>query len=168
MDYIQLDKNTGDKRLRDSCMKEGIVRCDLLPANVRDEEDDIVLNFIIERNYVIFTFDKQIHFDWGVLLAGRNPGILILRQDDDSLEQINTRRAPIYLKQFKSEFPEWNKVSYRNSVVEVTPKYVFVYRTIKEVPERTWWGNRSEEGWQSKLMEQLATNAACSSSLNNN
>lgn len=160
MDYVQLDKNTGDKRLRDACLRQGIVGCELLPREIRDADDDIVLDYVFEKQCVLFTFDRRIHFQWGSVLAGRNPGILILRKDDDSLEQINTKTAPRHLQQFKTDFPAWHSVSFRNSVLEVTPKYVFLYQTRTETPVRTWWCERLAAPWQDELFQKLAINAA--------
>ena len=58
LEFIQLDKNTGDKRLRDACQLEGIVGCELVPRSVRDETDDVVLEYIIREQFVTFTFDS--------------------------------------------------------------------------------------------------------------
>jgi hypothetical protein len=159
MNFVQLDKNTGDKRLRDACLKDGVVTCDLLPKEVRDEEDDVVLQYVIDNQFVMFTFDRRIHFEWGHLLAGCNPGILILRKDDDSLQQINTRTAPKHLSNYKDAFPDWHTVPYRHSVVEVTPSLVIVYHTLGQMPVRTWWAERTQTNWQQTLQDHLNANA---------
>jgi len=110
MEYVQLDKNTGDKRLRDVCLGEGVIGCELLPKNIRDAEDPEVLEYVIEHGFVTFTFDRRIHIEWSEVLEGRNPGIVILRRDDDALQQINTRTAPRHLREFKAQFPDWHAV----------------------------------------------------------
>ena len=160
LEFIQLDKNTGDKRLRDACQLEGIVGCELLPRSVRDETDDVVLEYIIREQFVTFTFDRSIHQMWGHILAGRNPGLIILRADDDSIRQINTKTAAPELRRFKREFPQWNQVSYQHSVVEITPTLVFVYQTWNATPQQTWWSKRSQAGWPAELANQLLVNAA--------
>ena len=159
MNYVQLDKNTGDKRLKTACLDEGIVECGLLPTHIRDSDDDVVLEFVIKNDFVTFTFDRRIHFEWGHILAGRNPGILILRQDDNDVRQMNTKTAPRHLQAFKQAFPDWNAVPYRHSVVEVTPTLVFLYQTFSSVPVRTWWANRNEPDWQTELRENLIAHA---------
>ena len=160
MNFIQFDKNTGDKRLRAVCLEEGIVDCELLPRRLRDETDDVVLEYVIQNRFVIFTFDREIHNEWGAVLAGRNPGIIILRQDEDVLRQINTKTAPRHLRGFKESFPAWHTVPCRNSVLELTPTRVFVYHTLAPIPELTYWANWREAGWEPKLIAHLEANAS--------
>lgn len=159
MIFIQLDKNTGDKRFKAACMDERIVDCDLLPRRVRDKEDDEVLEYVIEQELVIFTFDNKIHFDWGSVLCGRNPGIIILRQDQHVLQQINTKTAPRHLKRFKKSFPQWHTVPYRNSVLELTPTLMFLYHTMGTRPERVYWSKWCDPGWQVDLVKHFQANA---------
>ena len=159
MNFVQLDKNTGDKRLKAACLKEGIVECDLLPRELRDQTDDVVLEYVIERNVVTFTFDQRIHTDWGEVLAGRNPGIVILRQDEDTLQQINTKTAPRFLRKFKGSFPDWHTVPCRNSVLEITPTKIFVYHTLTDAPRLTFWSDWQETGWQPTLAAHLSAHA---------
>lgn len=160
MNFIQFDKNTGDKRLRAACLEEGIVDCELLPRRLRDETDDVVLEYVIQNGFVIFTFDREIHNEWGAVLAGRNPGVIILRQDEDVLQQINTKTAPRHLREFKESFPAWHTVPCRNSVLELTPTRIFVYHTLAITPELAYWTNWRETGWEPRLLATLEANAS--------
>ena len=47
MRTVQLDKNAGSKKLRDACNEQGVVRCILLPRDVRDQSDEAVPQFAI-------------------------------------------------------------------------------------------------------------------------
>ena len=82
MNRVQLDKNTGDRRLLTACVREGRIECDLLPPRIRGSDDDVVLEYVIEKQSVMFTFDRDIPSEWARILAGRNPGIVILRKDE--------------------------------------------------------------------------------------
>ena len=160
MNFVQLDKNTGDKRLKAACLKEGIVECDLLPRELRDEKDAIVLEYAIRNEFVTFTFDHEIHYDCSRILAGRNPGILILRQDEAVLQQINTKTAPQHLRRFKESFPDWHAVPCRNSVLELTPTCISLFHSLATEPALTYFTDWQSSGWQSALIAHLEANAA--------
>ncbi len=108
MRTVQLDKNAGSKKLRDACNEEGVVRCILLPREIRDQSDEAVLEFAIRNGYLTLTFDRPLCVDSAQVFAGRNPGILLLRTDDGSLQRISTKTAPKLLQGFKAQFRDWH------------------------------------------------------------
>jgi hypothetical protein len=158
MNFVQLDHNAGDKRLKAACLAEQIIDCDLLPRQLRDRDDATVLEYIIQHEFVMFTFDRNIHHEWGTILAGRSPGIVVMRQDDEVLQQINTRTAPRYLSEFKRVFPDWHTVPCRNSVLELTPTRILLYHTLSTTPKLTYAAEWRQGGWQSDLVAHLNAN----------
>ena len=155
---VTLDKNSGSKKLRDACNQEEHVRCILLPHDIRDADDRTVLEFGIQNNYLILTFDKPLYSQCSHLLTRGNPGLLLLREDDGTVRHMNTKMAAPFLKKFKEDFPEWHTVGWANSYVEVTPTVVYVYPTSSASPIPAQL-NRSESGWQERLKDLLKRNA---------
>lgn len=155
MKSVLLDKNAGDRRWRNACRQENLVDCDLLPRRLRDAPDTQVLEFAIENNRLVVTFDRLIAEQCCTVLAGSNPGILIIRMDDDSLQRISTRTAPKIVAEFKAAVPDWHELIWRNVVLELTPTLIYVYHTWSDRLVRTAILRRSELDWPQKLRQQL-------------
>lgn len=159
MRTVQLDKNAGSKKFKNACNQEGLVRCILLPRGVREKSDAEVLDFGASNQYLTVSFDRGLFFDSGHVLVGRNPGGLLLRFDDDSIRQISTATAPKILKDFKAQFPEWHEAPWRNSILELTPSLVYVYKTTSFPLEFVELLSRGVIGWQTRLKTLLEANA---------
>jgi predicted nuclease of predicted toxin-antitoxin system len=156
MNNVLLDKNAGSKKLRDSCNEQGIVRCFLLPRQIRDTATDPeVAEFAIEHDHFILTFDRGFCDEASRALAGRNPGVLLLREDDGSVKHISRKGAMAILSQFKQQFQEWPQVPCKNSVVQLTPTLVIVYHTLTEEPLLVRWLYRNRPDWQKQLRQML-------------
>jgi len=155
---VVLDKNAGSKKLRDACNEADVVRCILLPRDIHDQSDDVVLAFAMNNSYLMLTFDKPLFFQNAHQLAGSNPGLLLIKEDESSIRRINTKTGAVMLKTFKSEFADWNSVPWRNSYVEITPTLIHVYCTSSVPPERTDL-KRVEHGWQDQLKALLQHNS---------
>lgn len=159
MRTAQLDKNAGGKKLRDLCNAQGLVRCFLLPEGVRVAGDQEVAEFAINHQNLTLTFDRTFCFVAANVLAGRNPGLLLLRADDRSVQQISTKTAPAMLGTFKEQFPDWHLVPWRNSFVKITPTLVYVHHTRSAPPGFVAVLQRSEAGWQDVFRRLLVDNA---------
>src|SRR5438552_17426258 len=110
MRTVQLDKNAGGKKLREYCNQDGAVECFLLPPAVRDAEDADVADFGVRHGNLTLTFGKGFMLNAAPRIVGINPGILPMRTDDNSFEQVSTKTAPKMLRAFKEQFPEWHEV----------------------------------------------------------
>jgi hypothetical protein len=159
MKTVQLDKNAGGKKLRDACNAEGLVQCFLLPKLHRDMNDEDVLKLAINKGNLTLTFDRPLFFTSGHVIAGQNPGGVILRMDDGSLQQMSTKTAPGVLRKFKEDFPDWCSAPWRNSLVEITPTIVFIYHTMQAVPCLLECLDRASSDWQARLRKHLDDNA---------
>jgi hypothetical protein len=158
MKSVQLDKNSGAKSFCKRCNEQGLVRCYLLPENVRDKDDADVARFAIQHENLTLTFDRTFCVSAAAELAGRNPGLLLLREDDDSIRQMNTKTAPTVLRHFKQAFPDWYQVPWKNSFVELTPTRIHVYRTLTHPPVEVGCLERNQDGWQTMLRQLLEDN----------
>jgi predicted nuclease of predicted toxin-antitoxin system len=167
MRNVLLDKNSGSNKLLDACNKQGIVRCFLLPVLMRDTASDAeVAEFAIRKDDFIITFDKGFCLDAAAVLAGRSPGILLLRKDDESVEKITRKVATALLSKFKAEFPEWATVPWKNSMVELSPRYAVVHHMFEKEPvclKRL--DRKNDRDWQKMLKEYLESNAECAKQL---
>ena len=156
MNNVLLDKNAGSRKLRDSCNEQGIVKCFLLPTAIRDTATDPeVAEFAVEHDDFILTFDRGFCDEASRALAGRNPGVLLLREDDGSVKRITIKAAMAILSQFKEQFQEWPKVPCKNSVVELTATLVTVYHTLREEPMLFGLLYRNQPDWQKQLRQML-------------
>jgi len=161
MNKVLLDKNAGSKKLRDSCNQEGIVECFLLPVQIRDKATDSeVADFAIRHNDFILTFDRGFCCQASAVLAGRNPGLMLLRPDADSVQRISRKTASAMLKAFKEQFPEWAQVPSKNSFVELTPSLVIVHHTLNTEPVFVGKVDRKGGDWQERLKGLLEANAS--------
>ena len=162
MRNVLLDKDSGSNKLKDACNTQGIVKCFLLPILMRDSASDAeVAEFAIRKEDLIVTFDKAFCRDAASVLAGRSPGLLLLRTDDDSVARISRKVATALLSKFKDEFPEWANVPWKNSFIELMPRYAVVHHTLDKEPACLEWLDRKNDNeWQKKLKEYLESNAA--------
>src|SRR5437899_1267257 len=133
-----------------------VASCCLASSEKSDEE---VLDFGATNSYLTLSFDKTLFFGSGHVIVGRNPGGLILREDDDSIRQMSTRTAPKLLGAFKEQFPDWHTLPWNNSIVELTPTLIFIYQTMTAPPELVELLKRDEAGWPERLRELLEQNA---------
>jgi hypothetical protein len=159
MRTVQLDENAGGKKLRDYCNGEQRVQCFLLPPRLKGGSDCQVASFGAEHGNLTVTFDRTFACAAAPALVRCNPGLFLLRPDDGDVKQITAKSAPSILKQFKSEFPDWDTVPWRNSWIEVTPSLVYVYCTLSSPPARVGFCKRSDLGWQDSVRIWLNTNA---------
>jgi len=163
MNKVLLDKNAGSNKLCDSCNKQGIVQCFLLPKSIRDTATDPeVAEFAIKHDDFIVTFDRGFCCEASAVLAGRNPGVLLLRVDDESVARISRKTATALLSTFKQEFQEWFQLPWKNSFVELTPSLAIVYHTLDEEPLFLDRLDRKEADWQKRLKQHLQANASSS------
>ena len=161
MKKVLLDKNAGSNKLCNSCNSQGIVQCFLLPRLMRDTATDPeVAEFAIKQEDLIVTFDRGFCCEASTVLAGRNPGILLLRVDDGSVKRISRKLATTILSAFKQQFQDWSQVPWGNSFVELTPTLAIVYHTMNVEPLFLDRLDRQQAGWQMKLKQLLEANAS--------
>ncbi len=159
MKAVQLDKNTNDRRLAERCNQEGLASCVRLPRRLSEADDNVLLAFCIQTQRLLLTFDRKIAVDHvGALVAGF-PGILILALEDNARHTITTRSAVGLLGAFKTDFPGWHDVSWLNSVVELQPRFVSVWRIEEGDLLKTGLFDRERTGWQEALLPILARNS---------
>jgi hypothetical protein len=160
---VVLDKNSGSRKLKDACnleRDETSVRCVLLPMGIRDTDDDkVVAEFAIQNGYLTLTFDRGFCLEAASVLAGRNPGLLLLSEDHGSNKHMNSKVAQPFLKKFKADFPDWNAVPWSHSLIEITPTFVLVSNTRTALPTLVGVLDRSQPGWQSELRRLLEETA---------
>ena len=119
-----------------------------------------MIAFAKQQGRLLLTFDRAIAFDQPYALGATFPGILILALEDDSVKRMGRKVAMSLLRQFKNECPDWPAFDCRNSVVELQPKFVFVYHVEKRSVLLSIMFDRTMPGWQLQLQQSLATNAS--------
>jgi predicted nuclease of predicted toxin-antitoxin system len=131
---VRLDKCAGSRKLQTYCTEEGHVNCLLLPRGVRELPDTKVAEFAIAQNNLIITFDRLFCAESARVYSGKCPGLLLIRSDENSNQQVNTKTVRAILEKFKREFPDWHTVPWMNSFVELTPTLIVVYHTWNSDP----------------------------------
>jgi predicted nuclease of predicted toxin-antitoxin system len=162
MRTVQLDKNCGSRNLLDACNEQGLVQCHLVPQPLRDTgTDQEIAEYAIQHKNLILTFDRKFCCEAASVLAGRSPGLLLLRADRGSARQMNTKTAGNELSIFKIQFPQWHTVPWNNSFVELTPSLIFVFHTLEPEPVSVGlpYYPRQPDGWQQAVQELLEANA---------
>lgn len=144
---IQLDKNSGSKKLRDECNSSCGMSCQLLPRGIRDAEDPDVIRYSHSEKRLLVTFDRALIEDYSPILCEGHSGVLLLRMDDNSVSRISRKTAQKILSNFKSDFEQWRFIDWTGWIIELTPSLVFVYVAEDNRLKRASYWDRGTEGW---------------------
>jgi hypothetical protein len=115
----QMDQCANWRSLADACYAQGQSEVHRLPKRLADAEDPDVLSAAMSSGRTLLTVDRTIHYDHLAYIPNEHPGILILASSlpqRTMTEKIGTR----ILARFKASFPDWDCVSLRNFVVELS------------------------------------------------
>ncbi|HVA48663.1 MAG TPA: hypothetical protein VNH11_20015 [Pirellulales bacterium] len=64
------------------------------------------------------------------------------------------------LRRFKQEYPAWSELAFRNSVIELQPRYIYVSHFEVDSVKRTGFVDRLTSGWQRDLKQMLEVNTS--------
>ena len=127
MTTFQLDENANSRKFADECVRQGLCGVRRFPSSLRGTKDADLLPQLMSASYPLLTFDRQIAQNNSEQIPERNPGILIVT-DPGSVHTLTVETARNILLNFKTVFTEWHKVSWRNSIVAISPSSVEVSR----------------------------------------
>ncbi len=155
---FQLDQCLDSKRFVRDCNAEGLCQIHRLPPSLRGKEDPELLSVVMPGNYPLVTFDRALPHNHTQFIPESNSGIVVLI-NYPSLQTMTISIGQKVLRQFKSAFPDWYRLTWRNSIVEVTSIGVTVWHVAGGKLIRDTYQARAADGWQSRLAVILKANA---------
>ena len=158
MIVFQLDQCLDSKRFVRECSTEGLCQVQRLPPALRNEPDAALLTVLMGTKNPILTFDRELPQDHATFIPDENPGIIVL-SNFPSPQTMTVRIAQRLLQGFKSAFPDWHQVAWRNSVVEITSIGVEVWHVSRGALVRNGYQGFDNSGWQERLKAVLAENS---------
>ena len=170
MNTFQLDDCLRDRDFAASCYRDRrLANTERFPQDLSTkkarrqglQKDHMLLPRFFPGSRIFVTSDKRIVDDniniWPDLHCG-----FIIVSDAKRRNTAGFRQFTEAIRQFKSSFPDWHSVSWRNSIVHITQESVAVQRvTGNKISDNQGW-YYSQTGWQNQLREALATNASLS------
>jgi hypothetical protein len=120
--------------------------------------DPVLLQTLMAAPNPLLTFDRALPRDHTAFIPDCHPGLLVL-SNFPSPQTLTIRLAQQLLKRFKSEFPDWDHVSWKNSVIEITALGVEVWHVEQGRLIREDYLALDVVDWQARLHEILHHNS---------
>jgi hypothetical protein len=162
MIIYQVDECFDSRKFIDACNQQGLVSVWRCPSDLKTKKDPDVLAEILPSGRTFLTTDRQIHFDHSSSIPDFHSGILIVA-NTSSPRTITIKEVMRRLSYLKSVFPDWYKVSLRNSIVEIAEKSAIVWRVVSGQVILLKFLDFGQKGWQGILTELLNKNATATS-----
>jgi hypothetical protein len=162
MNCFQFDECSSSSELIRECKKEGLCSPRKYPNKHRSLKDPEMLDIYMKRNGVLITFDLSIVEDNDGFIPLENPGIILIGQSANSMRTMTITSARKIMKSFKRLFPEWCKLSWRNSIVAITDATISAGCVTNSgfYVEFSTELNDTDEGWKESLRDFLTQNSS--------
>lgn len=157
MTTFQLDQCLDSKRLVRDCAAEGRCLTLRLPRPLHDVEDPELLQTLMAAPNPLATFDRALPRDHTAFIPDRHPGLLVI-SNFPAPQTLTVRIAQQVIKRFKAAFPDWDQVSWSNSVVEITTLGVEVWHVQQAHLIRDDYFSFDAADWQTRLRDLLQRN----------
>ncbi len=157
MTTFQLDQCLDSKRFARDCTTEGRCRILRLPRSLHDVNDPVLLQTLMAAPNPLLTFDRALPRDHTAFIPDRHPGLLVI-SNFPAPQTLTIRIAQQLLQRFKSAFPDWDQVSWNNSVVEITTLGVEVWHVAQGHLINEDYLVFDAVDWQARLREVLQRN----------
>jgi hypothetical protein len=162
MNSFQLDECMDCKRLVRACTNQGLAKVIRFPASLktkdarkeRKQKDQTILPYFLMREPPFVTSDKPIIEDNLLFIPPVHCGVIIISNAKPSPETTFVDMQAI-LEKFKTRFPQWHAVNWRNSIVEITQEWITI-KKIAGTGVASTFLSFDDLSWQTKLNEHLA------------
>lgn len=158
MNLFQVDQCMDSKRFVESCASAGVADVRRFPRRRAGQKDPEILRAVLSTGRTLITTDRGIHIEHAAHFPEIHPGVVIVAVISPG-KTLTTRQVARILSHFKQAFPEWHRVTLRNSVVEVTEVGVEVWKVGRGMVDRSGYLDFQQTDWQSKLIRLLDENA---------
>jgi hypothetical protein len=162
MTTFQLDQNVNRRSFAENCQKEGRAGVWRFPSAWSKKADGFkdpeLLPIVMSGDKPLITNDRNIarlHVD---SIPGNNPGILIVGFCKGTIRPIGSGDIEKLIAIFKNNFPDWDTVSWSNSVVEITQQGVEVWHVDNGTLPRDLYVEFDDSNWQQLLKDALVKN----------
>ena len=158
MTAFQLDQCLDSKRFARECAAEGFCQTLRLPPALRNAEDAQLLTVLMADPNPLLTFDRTLPDEHTSSIPDQHPGIIVVT-NFPAPQTLTIQIAQRVLNRFKTFFPAWHQVSWRNSIVELTTigievRHVANGRLVKDV-----YFSFDEADWAARLLTTLQRNS---------
>ncbi len=123
MTILQLDENISSARLLGLCSREGLATVQEFPTKWRcGIKDPELLMRLAQLDFALVTNDRKLPREHSRFIADRHPGIITVGLSRQSTKISPPSRTTIMeiMANFKKQYMAWHKVTWRNSIVEIT------------------------------------------------
>ena len=159
MSTFQLDQCSSSKHIVDACSKEGHGNALLLPDELYDTKDAILVPIVMANNTVFFTKDWRLAKQCAPLIPDSNPGIVTVTNYPHKYLQMTDSRVLRILGRVKKSIPSWHEIPLTNSIVESNVEGVGVAHVESGKYVFDAYFDFDGEGWPDGLIEVLRANA---------
>lgn len=158
MTTFQLDQCLNSKKFVQACNAQGLCAVHRFPSDLHGLDDSNVLTRLLSTDKPLLTTDSRMALDHASAIPLMSSGLVVIHNDKD-VRTMTISIAQQVLREFKSAFPEWHTVSWRNSVVTVSSKNIEVSHAIGNTLVRDLFAEFAEPNWQSRVKAVLSQNS---------
>jgi hypothetical protein len=159
MPTFQLDENSGRKFMQE-CMNAGCSTVVPFPQDWKGKgiKDDEVLKRFMPLENPLVTDDRSIVEDNPGCIPQEFAGIIIIHNAPKVSTMTLADRMKVVAK-FKMACPQWNAFPWKNSVVEINFKEVFIWHLENDAKVQDLHIGISDKNWCNSVKATLETNA---------
>ncbi len=159
MSTFQLDQCASDKAIVDACKKEGHGDALLLPGELHDSKDHVLVPIMMARETVFVTKDRRLAKQCVSLIPDTHPGLITITNYPQKHLQMSASRVLLILRRVKQSIPAWYEVPLSNSIVEITVEGVGVAHVEGGKWKFDGYFEFDNEDWPNGLIAVLRVNA---------
>lgn len=154
MTVFQFDENLNSKKLISSCNDDGMATVLRFPKRLCGKKDEVVLTELMTKPHPFVTCDRRIVTDHCKYVPDGCPGIFIISNSNSS-RTMTTASARMIIENFKAQFPDWGKCSWKRAIIEISADGVWLGRIESgEILDEMHF-DYADAGWRRSFVELL-------------
>jgi hypothetical protein len=125
MKSFQLDQCSNHAGFARNCNTSAQCKVLRLPTNLKDHDDDVVLQVLQAQQVTILTIDFTIVEDNPNDIVADNPGIIVVKVRPNTEELMRE-----YTENFKRHFPDWAETNWSRVYLEIEETGVYLHKLV--------------------------------------
>jgi hypothetical protein len=155
-----------ERSIADACNAQGLAVVYRFPRRLAGKEDPVVLDDLLARPNPLITVDLGMVRDHLAHVPDLHPGIVSISNARVDRRTLTSKLICRILDNFKAGFPNWHRVSLRNTVAEITPVGIELCHIESGRLIRDGYLTFDQEEWAVEAELILSRNAARSRQIN--
>lgn len=137
MIHVQFDECFSSKRVKALCDAEGKVSVSTFPHRLRNKslKDSEVVGRFFPAHSALITTDHRLPIKQAEHIPHEHPGIIVVRNNGPHTQR--ERDIIEVLSNFKRRVPQWERLTWSNSIVELYQDRVEIYSIRDGNPTRS-------------------------------